>query len=248
MDRALGQGKDMKEPRESLSKLIRREDAGELLGRRSRRDMSLALANGCFDMLHIGHVRYLKAAKDTADILLVAINSDASVKKLKGGGRPVVPEKERAEIVASLACVDRVVIFGEETVRELIADVEPDFHCKGGITGKKMSRKGTGNQARRQGQDSRRRKATIQHGPDRKSHSTLTAPVGQFSTHRKHSVQSSGLATVTFPLSISKTPSEQMSKQSWLFSHITGLMTTSAILPPRFKCIICPEKSKGGGR
>jgi rfaE bifunctional protein nucleotidyltransferase chain/domain len=122
----------MKEPRESLSKLIRREDAGELLGRRSRRDMSLALANGCFDMLHIGHVRYLKAAKDTADILLVAINSDASVKKLKGGGRPVVPEKERAEIVASLACVDRVVIFGEETVRELIADVEPDFHCKGG--------------------------------------------------------------------------------------------------------------------
>ncbi len=132
MDRALGQGKDLSPPREPLSKLLRREDAGVLLGRKARGETTLALANGCFDILHLGHVRYLKAAKDAADILLVAINSDASVKKLKGEMRPVVQEMERAEVIASLECVDRVVIFAEETVRELIAEVEPDFQCKGG--------------------------------------------------------------------------------------------------------------------
>lgn len=119
-------------PRNPGFKIIPREDAGKLLGRGSRRGRTLALANGCFDILHIGHVRYLKAAKETADILLVAINSDASVKKIKGDARPAVPEMERAEVIASLECVDHVVIFGEETVRTLIAEVEPDFQCKGG--------------------------------------------------------------------------------------------------------------------
>lgn len=89
------------------------------------------LANGCFDLLHVGHVRYLHAAKELGGRLVVAINSDASVRGLKGEGRPLMPDVERAEIIASLADVDAVVIFGEPDVRALIREIQPDVQAKG---------------------------------------------------------------------------------------------------------------------
>jgi len=91
----------------------------------------ITLANGAFDLLHVGHVRYLRAAKKLGDRLVVAINSDESVRKLKGEGRPLMPEAERAEILAALADVDAIVIFSEPDVRALIREIRPDFHAKG---------------------------------------------------------------------------------------------------------------------
>ncbi len=88
-------------------------------------------SNGCFDLLHVGHVRGLQEARSLGDVLVVGVNSDASVRRLKGPGRPVVPEAERAEVLAALACVDRVVIFGEDTPCEVLSRVRPDLHCKG---------------------------------------------------------------------------------------------------------------------
>jgi len=92
---------------------------------------TLAFANGGFDLLHVGHLRYLQAARAEADALLVAVNSDASVGRLKGPGRPIVPEDERAELVAGLAPVDLVVIFDEPTPAALLAELRPEVHCKG---------------------------------------------------------------------------------------------------------------------
>ncbi len=91
----------------------------------------VTLANGCFDLLHVGHVRYLHAAKELGDRLVVAVNSDASVKTLKGEGRPLMPAEERAEILAALADVDAVVIFPENDVRTIIREIRPNFHAKG---------------------------------------------------------------------------------------------------------------------
>ena len=91
----------------------------------------VTLANGCFDVLHVGHIRYLHAARELGGKLIVAINSDASVRALKGEGRPVMPAEERAEILASLADVDAVVVFPEKDVRALIREIRPDFHAKG---------------------------------------------------------------------------------------------------------------------
>ena len=91
----------------------------------------ITLANGCFDLLHVGHVRYLRAAKALGGRLVVAINSDDSVRSLKGEGRPLMPAEERAEILAGLADVDAVVIFGEGDVRALIREIHPDVHAKG---------------------------------------------------------------------------------------------------------------------
>lgn len=91
----------------------------------------VTLANGCFDVLHVGHIRYLHAARELGGKLIVAINSDASVRALKGEGRPVMPAEERAEILASLTDVDAVVIFPEKDVRALIREIRPDFHAKG---------------------------------------------------------------------------------------------------------------------
>ena len=95
------------------------------------RGMTVVLANGCFDVLHAGHVRYLDAAKSIGDMLVVGINSDEQVATLKGAGRPLMPESERAEIVAALAAVDLVTIFNEPTVRELLLAIKPDIHAKG---------------------------------------------------------------------------------------------------------------------
>ena len=95
------------------------------------RGLTVVLANGCFDVLHAGHVRYLEAAKSIGDILVVGINSDKQVATLKGAGRPLLPESERAEIVAALAAVDLVTIFNEPTVGELLMAIKPDIHAKG---------------------------------------------------------------------------------------------------------------------
>ena len=92
---------------------------------------SLTLANGGFDLLHVGHVRYLHAAKQLGGRLIVAVNSDESMRSLKGQGRPLIPAEERAEIIAALADVDAVVIFSEPDVRRLIHEIRPDIHAKG---------------------------------------------------------------------------------------------------------------------
>ena len=91
----------------------------------------IVLANGCFDVLHVGHVRYLAGARELGDVLVVGINSDEQVARLKGAGRPVLPATERAEIVASLECVTYVTIFAEPTVTELLLTLKPDVHAKG---------------------------------------------------------------------------------------------------------------------
>jgi rfaE bifunctional protein nucleotidyltransferase chain/domain len=92
---------------------------------------TIALANGVFDLLHVGHVRYLQASAAEADCLIVAVNADASVRRLKGEGRPIVDERGRAEMVAALRGVDRVVIFEDDTVGPLLQRLRPDVHCKG---------------------------------------------------------------------------------------------------------------------
>ena len=96
-----------------------------------REGRSIGLANGCFDVLHVGHVRYLEAAAAEADVLVVAINDDESVRRLKGTGRPILSAADRAELVAALRAVDYVTIFPEPTVTPLLEAIRPDVHCKG---------------------------------------------------------------------------------------------------------------------
>jgi rfaE bifunctional protein nucleotidyltransferase chain/domain len=102
---------------------------------RVRRDrangLTIAFANGAFDLLHVGHIRYLEGAKREGDRLVVAINDDESVRRLKGSSRPVLPQADRAELVAALRAVDYVVIFSEPTVTSLLELLTPDVHCKG---------------------------------------------------------------------------------------------------------------------
>src|SRR6266576_6040868 len=105
--------------------LVARVDAEKKKGR------SVVLANGCFDLLHAGHVRYLQGARSLGDLLVVGINSDDQVAQLKGQGRPILPERDRAEIVASIEVVDLVTIFDEPTVTELLLAIKPDIHAKG---------------------------------------------------------------------------------------------------------------------
>ena len=92
----------------------------------------LVFTNGCFDILHVGHVRYLQAAKDLGDVLIVGLNTDESVKKLKGENRPINNEADRAEVLLALKSVDHVVFFDEQTAESLIAEVKPDIYVKGG--------------------------------------------------------------------------------------------------------------------
>ena len=103
----------------------------ELLETERGRGKTIAFANGAFDVLHVGHVRYLQAASGVADILAVAVNSDESVRMLKGEGRPVVPEDERAEMVSAIRGVSVVTIFSEKSPARLLQALRPDFHCKG---------------------------------------------------------------------------------------------------------------------
>ena len=92
---------------------------------------AIVFANGCFDLFHAGHLRYLEGAAELGDVLVVAINSDRQARELKGKGRPLTPENERAEIVAALKCVDFVTVFDEPTVEDLLLALKPDFHAKG---------------------------------------------------------------------------------------------------------------------
>ena len=109
----------------SLEQLLRRARSQRERGKR------IVFANGAFDLLHAGHIRYLEAARREGDWLAVGVNSDASVRRSKGLDRPIVPEAERIEIVAALACVDAVTIFDEDTPASLIAAIRPDVHAKG---------------------------------------------------------------------------------------------------------------------
>ena len=112
-------------------KLLSRDGLRERVAEWRRGGARITLANGCFDLLHVGHVRYLHAARELGGKLVVAVNSDASVRALKGEGRPLMPAEERAEILAALSDVDAVVIFHENDVRAIIREIRPDVHAKG---------------------------------------------------------------------------------------------------------------------
>jgi D-glycero-beta-D-manno-heptose 1-phosphate adenylyltransferase len=112
-------------------KLFSRDELRHRVEEWRRNGEPITLANGCFDLLHVGHVRYLHAAKNLGGRLIVAINSDESVRALKGEGRPLMPAQERAEILAALADVDAVVIFPEPDVRALVREIRPNIHAKG---------------------------------------------------------------------------------------------------------------------
>jgi D-beta-D-heptose 7-phosphate kinase/D-beta-D-heptose 1-phosphate adenosyltransferase len=114
-------------------KVKTREELIDLLAQRRAQKQRIVFTNGCFDLMHVGHTRYLQAARELGDLLVVGVNSDASVQTLdKGTGRPIVPEAQRAEVLAALACVDYVVLFGEPDPGRLIADLQPDVLVKGG--------------------------------------------------------------------------------------------------------------------
>jgi len=103
----------------------------EAVARERAAGKSIAFANGCFDLLHVGHLRYLQGAAGEADRLIVAVNDDDSVAELKGPGRPILAAKDRAELVAALRGVDYVILFGDATVERLLRLLRPDVHCKG---------------------------------------------------------------------------------------------------------------------
>ena len=115
----------------ATSKVLTRDELRARAAEWKRAGERITLANGCFDLLHVGHIRYLQAAKDLGGKLVVAVNSDDSVRELKGKSRPIMPESERAEILAALSSVDAVVIFTEPDVRALICEIQPDIQAKG---------------------------------------------------------------------------------------------------------------------
>jgi len=114
-----------------MAPLLDLDAAVRLAGQWRREGKRLVLANGCFDLLHVGHVRYLEGARRLGDVLLVGINSDRAVARLKGPGRPIMTAEERAELVGSLAAVDGVVLFDEDTADALVRALRPTVHAKG---------------------------------------------------------------------------------------------------------------------
>ncbi len=117
--------------RNAASKIVSRERLRELVAEHKQHGRRVVLANGCFDTLHVGHVRYLEGARREGDILVVAVNSDSSVCALKGAGRPILAEPARADLVAALHAVDYVVLFSEPNVEALLEYLRPDVHAKG---------------------------------------------------------------------------------------------------------------------
>lgn len=113
-------------------KIVDRETVATVAERARRDGKRVVFTNGCFDLVHVGHVRYLAAARDAGDLLIVGLNSDASVRRLKGAARPLVEETARAEVIAALVAVDWVTVFDEDTPAELIRRVQPDVVAKGG--------------------------------------------------------------------------------------------------------------------
>jgi rfaE bifunctional protein nucleotidyltransferase chain/domain len=114
-----------------MAALVSLEEAERLASAWRRAGKRIVLANGCFDLLHVGHVRYLQSARALGDALVVGLNSDAAVRRLKGPGRPVMPVAERAEILGALSAVDAVVVFDADTADVLITRLRPDVHAKG---------------------------------------------------------------------------------------------------------------------
>lgn len=112
-------------------KLIERAEAARIIADAQAEEKTVVFVNGCFDLLHVGHIRYLQAARDLGDLLVLGLNSDASVRQLKGAARPIMPELERAEILSALECVDYIVIFGDTTVDRILLELRPDIHAKG---------------------------------------------------------------------------------------------------------------------
>lgn len=110
---------------------VKRENLQDLLKKLRKEHKTIVTTNGCFDILHVGHVRYLEETKKFGDVLIVALNSDKSVKRLKGEGRPINNENDRAEVLNGLKSVDYVVLFDEDSPADLLAEIKPDVHTKG---------------------------------------------------------------------------------------------------------------------
>jgi rfaE bifunctional protein nucleotidyltransferase chain/domain len=115
-----------------VPELVSREDLSTLGERLRAEGKRIVFTNGCFDILHVGHLRYLQQARALGDVLVVGLNTDAGVRRLKGPSRPIVPDEERAELLAGLECVDYVTLFDEPTPVETIAALRPHLHAKGG--------------------------------------------------------------------------------------------------------------------
>ncbi|MBE7413768.1 MAG: D-glycero-beta-D-manno-heptose 1-phosphate adenylyltransferase [Deltaproteobacteria bacterium] len=137
-----------------MGKIIARSRLAKELAGARRKKKKIVFTNGCFDIIHAGHVRYLKKARSLGDVLVVGLNSDSSVRSIKGDKRPIVPCRERAEVLSALGCVDYVVVFNEDTPSKLIEAVRPDVLAKGAdwaakdIVGGDAVRKGGGRVAR----------------------------------------------------------------------------------------------------
>ena len=117
--------------RETASRIVARDALREKLTDYKRRGRRIVFANGCFDILHVGHIRYLQGARREGDVLVVGVNADSSVCHLKGPGRPILDENARAQLVAALRCVDHVVLFAEPNVEILLEELRPEVHAKG---------------------------------------------------------------------------------------------------------------------
>jgi rfaE bifunctional protein nucleotidyltransferase chain/domain len=114
-----------------LKKIKTLAELRKIVASEKARGKTIVLANGCFDLFHVGHIRYLRGARSKGDLLVVGLNSDRSVRRLKGRGRPILPQEERAEILAAFSFVDYVVIFSEPNVEKLLLALKPDIHVKG---------------------------------------------------------------------------------------------------------------------
>ncbi len=114
-----------------MTKVFTIETLCPVVERLRRQGKTIVFANGCFDLLHVGHIRYLEGARGLGDTLIVGLNSDDSVRQLKGHGRPLIPEEERAEILSAISFVDYIVIFHESNVKRLLLQIRPNVHCKG---------------------------------------------------------------------------------------------------------------------
>lgn len=115
-----------------MGEVVAAEKLVEVLKNLRQKNKKIVTTNGCFDILHVGHVRYLKQTKALGDVLIIALNTDRSVKALKGPKRPLNSENDRAEVLAALECVDYVVLFDEDTPAKLLETIKPDIHAKGG--------------------------------------------------------------------------------------------------------------------